>query len=134
MDNKELIRTYFERAFVKHDLDAAAQLVSEDYRLHGPMRADSLHGPGAFKEGHGLFLRAMRDHVAHIDDQIAEGDKVVTRWTASGCQIMLEPRFTHGIATHRKTATPVVASSMLSHAGRRRTLPVSASTAPSPRP
>jgi predicted ester cyclase len=29
----------------------------------------------------------MRDHVAHIDDQIAEGDKVVTRWTASGCQI-----------------------------------------------
>lgn len=87
MNNKELIRAYFQRAFVEHDLDTAAQLGSKDYRLHGPMQTESSTGPGAFKEGHGLYLRAMRDHVAAIDDQIAEGDKVVTRWTASGCQI-----------------------------------------------
>jgi steroid delta-isomerase-like uncharacterized protein len=87
MNNKELVSTYFERAFVKHDLDAAAKLVSDDYSIHGPFQTGSQKGPSAFKGAHSLYLRAMRDHTAKIDDQIAEGDKVVTRWTASGCQI-----------------------------------------------
>jgi steroid delta-isomerase-like uncharacterized protein len=86
MNNKELIRKHFETAFVHNDLDTASKFVSDDYRLHGPFRTGSQTGPGAFKEAQGVYLRAMRDHSATIDDQIAEGDRVVTRWTASGCQ------------------------------------------------
>jgi steroid delta-isomerase-like uncharacterized protein len=86
MKNKELRRTHFETAYVHHDLDAAAKFISDDYRLHGPFRTSSQKGPGAFKEAQGDYLRAMRDHSATIDDQFAEGDKVVTRWTATGCQ------------------------------------------------
>jgi steroid delta-isomerase-like uncharacterized protein len=95
MNNKELVRTYFERAFVKHDLDAAAKLVSDDYRIHGPYQTGSQTGPGASKVAHGRYLRAWRDHKAKIEDQIAEGDKVVTRWTASGCQIGDLPGIPH---------------------------------------
>jgi steroid delta-isomerase-like uncharacterized protein len=86
MNNKELIRKHFEKAFVRNDLDAAAKFISDDYRIHGPFQTGSQTGPGAFKEAQGRYLRAMRDHAATIDDQIAEGDKVVTRWTATGCQ------------------------------------------------
>lgn len=85
-DNKELVRTYFERAFVQNDLDAAAELISDDYCLHDPTRPGFRGGVDAFKEAQGVYLRAIRDHSLTIDDQIAEGDRVVTRWTASGCQ------------------------------------------------
>jgi steroid delta-isomerase-like uncharacterized protein len=85
-DNKELVRTYFERAFVQNDLDAAAELISDDYCLHDPTRPDFRGGVDAFKEAQGVYLRAIRNHSLTIDDQIAEGDRVVTRWTASGCQ------------------------------------------------
>jgi steroid delta-isomerase-like uncharacterized protein len=86
MNNKELIRTHFEKAFVHNDLDAAAKFISDDYRIHGPFRTGSQRGAAAFKEAQGDYMHAMRDHSATIDDQIVEGDKVVTRWTASGCQ------------------------------------------------
>ncbi|MFZ5868700.1 MAG: ester cyclase [Thermodesulfobacteriota bacterium] len=85
-ENKELVRTFFERAFVQHDLDSAAELISDDYCLHDPARPDFRGGIDAFKEVQGVYLRAIRGHAATIDDQFAEGDRVVTRWTASGCQ------------------------------------------------
>ena len=34
MDNKELVRLGFEKGCVEHDMDAAYELVSEDYVLH----------------------------------------------------------------------------------------------------
>jgi steroid delta-isomerase-like uncharacterized protein len=86
MDNKEVVRTVFERAYIKHDLDAAAELISSDYCLHDPTRPDFRGGVEAFKEAQEVYLRSMRGHSLNINDQIAEGDKVVTRWTASGCQ------------------------------------------------
>ncbi len=85
-DNKKLVRTFFERAFVRNDLDAAAELISDDYCLHDPTRPEFRGGIDAFKKAQEVYLRAIRDHSLIINDQIAEGDKVVTRWTASGCQ------------------------------------------------
>ncbi|MBI5572100.1 MAG: ester cyclase [Desulfomonile tiedjei] len=86
MDNKELVRTYFERAFVRNDLDQAAELIDENYCLHDPTRPGFRGGVAAFKEAQRVYLEAIRGHSLTIDDQIAEGDRVVTRWTATGCQ------------------------------------------------
>ena len=86
MDNKQLVRTLFETAFVQHDLDAAGEFLSDDYYLHDPMMPDFGGGVDAFKDAHGVYLHAMRDHSLTIVDQIVEGDKVVTRWIATGCQ------------------------------------------------
>ncbi len=86
VDNKALVRTYLERAFVQHDLDAAAELISEDYCLHDPVRPDFSGGRESFKAVHKVYLNGVRDHSFTINDQIAEGDRVVTRWTVTGCQ------------------------------------------------
>jgi steroid delta-isomerase-like uncharacterized protein len=86
MDNKELVRSCFEKACVQHDLDAAYELVSEDYISHDPTNPDFAGGREAHKEMCKSFGDAMKDTHCTIEDQIAEGDRVVTRWTFSGCQ------------------------------------------------
>jgi len=85
-DNKKLVRSFFERAFVQHDLDAAAELLTTDYCLHDPTRPDFSGGVDAFKRAQKLYLDAIVGHHLTIDDQVAEGDRVVTRWTATGTQ------------------------------------------------
>jgi len=85
-ENKQLVRTYFERAFVQHDLDSAAELISKDYCLHDPTRPAFRGGIEGFKAAHEVYLQAVRDHSLTINDQFGEGDRVVTRWTATGCQ------------------------------------------------
>ena len=37
------------------------------------------------------FSEAIRDSSHTIEDQVAEGDRVVTRWTFSGCQTKYLP-------------------------------------------
>lgn len=86
MDNKELIRSCFEKACVEHDVDAASELISEDYILHDPTNPDFPGGREAHKEMCKGFSEAMRDTSCSIEDQVAEGDRVVTRWRFSGCQ------------------------------------------------
>jgi len=86
IDNKELVRSYFERGCVQHDLDAASELVSEDYVAHNPTQPDFPVGREAHKEMCKGFAEAVRDTSCSIEDQVAEGDRVVTRWTFSGCQ------------------------------------------------
>ena len=45
---------------------------------------EDIHGPEGFKEYVGAYRSAFSDLHAEIEDQIAEGDKVVTRWTGTG--------------------------------------------------
>lgn len=86
LDNKELVRLGIEKGCNQHDLDAAYELVSEDYILHDPAMPDFTGGREAHKEMCRSFADAMRDTHCTIEDQFAEGDRVVTRWTFSGCQ------------------------------------------------
>ena len=66
--------------------NAASEFVSEDYVMHNPMAPDFPGGREAFKEMCGGHADAIRDSSCSIEDQVAEGDRVVTRWTVSGCQ------------------------------------------------
>jgi len=86
MDNKELVRLAFEKGCNQHDMEAAVQLVSEDYMLHDPSMPDFPGGREAHLEICRSFMESIRDSSCTIEDQIAEGDKVVTRFTFSGCQ------------------------------------------------
>ncbi len=85
-NNKELVRRFLEKAFVHKDLDGAAEMINENYCLHDPLRPNFAGGRDAFKEAHKAYMQSIRDHSYTINDQIAEGDKVVTRWTVTGCQ------------------------------------------------
>lgn len=85
-DSKKLVRSFFEKAFVQNDLDAAAELLTSDYCLHDPSRPGFAGGIEAFKQAQKVYLEAISLHNLTINDQVAEGDRVVTRWTASGTQ------------------------------------------------
>jgi len=87
MDNKELVRLGFEKGCNQHDMEAAVELISEDYMLHDPSMPDFPGGREAHKKMCSAFMEAIRDSSCTIEDQIAEGDKVVTRFTFSGCQV-----------------------------------------------
>jgi len=86
MDNKELVRSCFQKGCVEHDMDAAFELLSEDYILHDPTVPDFSGGRESVKAMCKSFHEAIRDSTCTIEDQVAEGDRVVTRWTFSGCQ------------------------------------------------
>ncbi len=86
LDNKELVRSCFEKMCNQHDVDGALELISEDYMLHDPMEPDFPGGREAFKKMCSGYVEAFRDSSCTIEDQFAEGDRVATRWTVSGCQ------------------------------------------------
>jgi steroid delta-isomerase-like uncharacterized protein len=80
-DNKAVVRRLIE-AFNQGKLDDAANLMASDYVYHGP--TGDAHGPAGWKQVAAMYHNAFPDVVCTIDDQIAEGDKVATRFTARG--------------------------------------------------
>ncbi len=83
-ENKALTRRVMEEMFNKGNLDVADELLAPDFVDHDPAMPEDVRGPEGFKEYVGAFRSAFSDLHIRIDDQIAEGDKVVTRWTGTG--------------------------------------------------
>lgn len=83
--NRELVRRYYTLAFVEHDLNRAGDLMAPDYVIHDPtLKGGQLSGIDAWKKLQGDYFKMIPDHKLTILDQIAENDKVVTRWVAKG--------------------------------------------------
>jgi steroid delta-isomerase-like uncharacterized protein len=82
-DNKALVRRFYEE-IDKGNLDVMDELVAEDYIDHSPPPFPGfLPGRNGLKQMFRLFWEATPgNHV--IEDQVAEGDKVVTRLSAHG--------------------------------------------------
>jgi predicted ester cyclase len=82
--NKRTIRTVREEAMRKGKLGKLDGLYTENYVYHGiPMLGD-LRGPTAFKELVRAFIDAVSEFHEKVEDQVAEGDKVVTRVSGRG--------------------------------------------------
>jgi steroid delta-isomerase-like uncharacterized protein len=82
-DHKALIRRFYEE-IDKGNIDAMDELVAEDYANHNPPPFPGI-APG--REGLKQVFRMFWEGTpgTHtIEDQIAEGDKVVTRLRARG--------------------------------------------------
>ena len=82
--NKALARRVLEEMFNKGNLDVADELLAPDYVDHDPAMPEDIHGPEGFKQYVGAYRSAFSDLHVQIEDQVAEGDKVVTRWTGTG--------------------------------------------------
>lgn len=84
-DNKQLARRWFEEVWNQRRSDAIARVMAPDGVSHGlaPDGA-ALRGPDAFVKFHQAFTNAFPDLKVHIDDLIADEDRVVTRWHATG--------------------------------------------------
>jgi predicted ester cyclase len=83
-ENKALARRVIEEMFNNGNLDVADELIASDYVDHDPAMPEDIHGPEGFKEYVGAYRSAFPDLHIQIEDQIAEEDKVTTRWTGTG--------------------------------------------------
>jgi steroid delta-isomerase-like uncharacterized protein len=80
--NKQLVRRFYA-AIDSGDLEAMDDLVAEDYLDHSPPPFPFPPGREGLKQAFRLFWDATPG-THTIEDQVAEGDKVVTRMTAVG--------------------------------------------------
>ena len=79
-ENKAIIRRFVEEVQSKHDIDLMDELFSPDFYDHGT----TSHTLEEAKQFFAMLFSAFPDIGADIHDQIAEGDKVVTRKTFHG--------------------------------------------------
>jgi Predicted ester cyclase len=82
-ENKALVRRFYEQ-IDKGNIGILDELVAEDYIDHNPPPVPGL-APGreGVKQAFRIFQQATPGY-HHIEDQIAEGDKVVTRLISYG--------------------------------------------------
>jgi steroid delta-isomerase-like uncharacterized protein len=83
-DAKRIPRQMIEEVYNKGRVDVIDELVAPGYVGHDPALPQAIAGPEGEKEIVAGYRAAFPDLVITIDDQVAEGDRVVTRWTARG--------------------------------------------------
>jgi steroid delta-isomerase-like uncharacterized protein len=81
--NKELSRRFTEY-FSTGDEALAEEVLSSDIVFHGTDGDGELRGIEAMKAFVAGYRQAFPDARSTVEDQVAEGDKVVTRWHARG--------------------------------------------------
>ncbi len=84
-DNKILMSRFLEEVFNKKNLAAIDEFIAPNQVDHTlpPFLPTT---PEGTKRGIDMFLKAFPDVHLTVEDMIAEGDKVVTRYTSRGTQ------------------------------------------------
>ena len=85
-DNKALLRRAYLDGFNNRDMSIVDEVFAPDYVGHFPGQPPS-HGIEPLKSVLGAFFSAFPDIVFAIEDLLAEGDKVVLRWSAQGTHL-----------------------------------------------
>lgn len=84
-DNKRLARRFYKEPLEERRSSVLEELVADDYVDADAQAAEEkVPGPKGVKRVNDRFLAAFTDIRVTIEDQIAEGDKVVTRWSTAG--------------------------------------------------
>ncbi len=80
---KAIARRWFDEVINARDLDAIAGIYAPDYVHHGPEGAE-MRGLDTIRAFAASILAASADRQAVIEQQVAEGNLVVTRFTSKG--------------------------------------------------
>ena len=82
-ENKAIVRRLYEEAISQKKPEVFDEIMSPDIVDHAPFpeQAPGLEG---FKGVFALMLSAFPDYQSTVEDQVAEGDKVVTRFSSQG--------------------------------------------------
>jgi len=83
-ENKRIARRSFEELFSEGQLDVVYEVFAPDYVGHDPTMPKEIRGPDEFKQFVRMYRTAFPDLKLTVEEQIAEGDRVVTRFTARG--------------------------------------------------
>jgi len=83
--NKDIIHRYFEEWGNHGDTKAADELIATDVTLRNTPAV--LHSLEDYKKGMATFHTAFPDLHFTVEDVVAEGDKVVVRWSLHGTHL-----------------------------------------------
>jgi len=84
-ENKALVRREIEELFnYTGNLDVAEEVYASGYVGHDPTIPEGIHGVEGARQFAAGMRSAFPDLSCTIEEQIAEGDKVVSRWRATG--------------------------------------------------
>ena len=82
-ENKALERWFLEELYNKRNLAVLDEVIATDYVYHGP-GGQELKGLEVVKQGAPTYPNAFPDLHLTVEEMVAEGDKVVYRFTARG--------------------------------------------------
>jgi len=84
-ENKEKVRRFLEEAFGQGKTEVVDELLHSDFVCYDPnSEAGEIRGADTVKGEIEYFHSAVPDLSWRVEDQVAEGDKVVSRYTVSG--------------------------------------------------
>jgi steroid delta-isomerase-like uncharacterized protein len=78
-ENKAIVRRYWEEVWNQKDLDKLSQFVAEEHVIH--LVGGQAHRPPSIPAWAHQALLSFPDVHFTVEDVVAEGDKVVTRWS-----------------------------------------------------
>jgi steroid delta-isomerase-like uncharacterized protein len=82
-DNKVIAHRIFEEVGSQGNFAVIEEAISPNF-VYRTSAFPEFHGPGGFKEFFTEHRKTFPDLHYTVEDVVAEGDKVVARWTASG--------------------------------------------------
>ncbi len=83
-ENKALIRRWVEEFFNQGQMDLAEELFAPDFVQRDPGTPGAYRGPEGAKQFATMYRTGFPDVWLTIEDMIAEGDQVITRWSGRG--------------------------------------------------
>ena len=84
-DDKDVARRYYEAVLNRGDIGLLDDLAMEDYIEHDPLPGQGT-GRQGLKDRVAVFVAAFGQTFT-LEEVIAEGDRVVVRWTGSGTHV-----------------------------------------------
>ena len=114
MNNKQIVINYSKKVWEERDLSVINDVFDGSCKIHSPF--STVAGKECMNIIVDKWLTAFPDMVVTWDDFIAEDDKVVSRWRASGTHLggFFETKPTHrevsfsGVITYRLDADKIV--------------------------
>jgi steroid delta-isomerase-like uncharacterized protein len=82
-ENKALARRWTE-ILTQGNFDLAEEIYASDFVAHDPTMPEDVRGVEGRKEFYSMYRSAFPDADITIEDQVAEGNTVATRWTGRG--------------------------------------------------
>ena len=82
--NRNVVRRWIEEGLTKGNMTIAAETFAPDCRIRLAGVPQEMRGPDALVAFLGPIAGAFPNLRLSIDEQVAEGDRLVTRWSATG--------------------------------------------------
>jgi predicted ester cyclase len=83
-ENKAISRRADAELFDRWNFKVADELFASNFVYHDPLSGEDWHGPQSVKQYAAMMRAAFPDLYYTVEDQVAEGDKEVTRYAAGG--------------------------------------------------